>query len=166
MSVTQIGDLTVHTNGDVPAVGTKAPDFLLVDTKLNDVTLQTYKDHRLVLNIFPSVDTSTCAQSVRELNRRAAALSRTVVMCISKDLPFAMKRFCAAEGIDKVITLSDFRTKDFVDNYHVEMTNGPMRGLFARVVVVIDEFGVIQHTEVVPLIGQEPDYDAALKALH
>ena len=166
MSVTKVGNLDVHTNGNVPEVGTKAPDFLLVDTKLNDVTLQSTKGNRLVLNIFPSVDTSTCAQSVREFNRRAAALSRTVVMCISKDLPFAMKRFCAAEGIDRVMALSDFRTRDFVNNYHVEMTEGPMRGLFARVVIVIDEFGIIQHTEVVPLIGEEPDYDAALKALH
>lgn len=164
-AVTKIGDLKVHTNGDIPAVGTKAPGFVLVNTDLKDVTLESYKDHRLVLNIFPSVDTSTCAQSVREFNRRAASLSRTVVMCISKDLPFAMKRFCATEGIDRAIALSDFRTKDFVDNYHVEMTEGPLKGLFARIVIVIDEYGTIKYSEVVPLIGQEPDYDAALKAL-
>jgi len=166
MAVTKVGDLQVHTNGDVPAVGSTAPDFTLTDNKLNDVSLRDYRGHTVVLNIFPSVDTSTCAQSVREFNRRAAALSRTVVLCISKDLPFAMKRFCAAEGIDRVVTLSDFRSNEFSNNYHVSMTDGPLRGLFARVVIVIDEHGIIKHTEVVPLIGQEPDYDAALKALH
>jgi len=166
MSVTKIGDLQVQTNGDVPAAGSTAPDFVLTDNKLNDVSLSNYRGNNVVLNIFPSIDTSTCAQSVREFNRRAVELSRTVVLCISKDLPFAMKRFCAAEGIDRVVTLSDFRSNDFANNYHVTMTNGPMRGLFARVVIVIDEQGVIKHTEVVPLIGQEPDYDAALKALH
>jgi thiol peroxidase len=166
MSVTKIGNSEVHTNGDVPTVGASAPNFTLADNKLNDVSLSTYRGNAVVLNIFPSVDTSTCAQSVREFNRRAASLGSTVVLCISKDLPFAMKRFCAAEGIDKVVTLSDFRSDDFVKNYHVSMTDGPMRGLFARVVIVIDEYGVIKHTEVVPLIGQEPDYDAALKALH
>jgi thiol peroxidase len=166
MSVTKIGDLQVHTNGDVPAPGSTAPDFTLADNKLSDVTLRSFRGHPVVLNIFPSIDTSTCAQSVREFNRRAASLAGAIVLCISKDLPFAMKRFCAAEGIDRVMTLSDFRSDDFKNNYHVAMTDGPMRGLFARVVIVVDEHGVIRHTEVVPLIGQEPDYDTALKALH
>jgi thiol peroxidase len=165
MSVTKIGDLQVNTNGDIPNVGIPAPDFTLTDTKLGDVTLKSLRGNAVVLNIFPSIDTSTCAQSVREFNRRAAAFPKTNVLCISRDLPFAMKRFCAAEGIDRVMALSDFRSKEFSSDYHVEMTEGPLRGLFARVVIVIDEFGVIKHTEVVPVIGQEPNYEAALKAL-
>ncbi|HZY78314.1 MAG TPA: thiol peroxidase [Cyclobacteriaceae bacterium] len=160
-----VGETKVHTNGDLPAVGTTAPDFTLTGNKLNDVSLKEYRGHSVVLNIFPSIDTSTCAQSVREFNRRAANLSRTVVLCIAKDLPYAMRRFCGAEGIDRVVTLSDFRSKDFGNDYHVEMIDGPMRGLFARVVIVIDEYGVVKYTEVVPVIGQEPNYEAALKAL-
>src|SRR4051812_39668635 len=125
----KIGDNEVHTNGEIPAVGKTAPDFTLADNKLNDVSLKNFRGQSVVLNIFPSIDTSTCAMSVREFNRRAAALENTTVLCIAKDLPFAMRRFCAAEGIDKVITLSDFRSKDFASDYHVEMTDGPMRGL-------------------------------------
>jgi thiol peroxidase len=165
MATTLIGNNTVQINGEVPAVGTTAPDFTLADNKLNDVTLKSFRGHSVVLNIFPSIDTSTCAQSVREFNRRAASLPNTTVLCISKDLPFAMRRFCAAEGIDRVMTLSDFRSKDFSNDYHVEMTDGPMRGLFARIVIVIDESGVVRYSEVVPVIGQEPNYDAALRAL-
>jgi thiol peroxidase len=165
MSLTRLGETTVHTNGDIPPVGQPAPAFTLTDNKLQDVTLKSFLGHTVVLNIFPSIDTSTCAQSVREFNRRAASLAKTTVLCISKDLPFAMKRFCAAEGIDRVVTLSDFRSDDFANNYHVEMIDGGMRGLFARVVIVIDELGAIKYTEIVPTIGQEPDYEAALKAL-
>jgi thiol peroxidase len=165
MSKLRVGNIPVHTNGDVPAVGKAAPDFTLTNNKLEDVSLKDLRGHSVVLNIFPSIDTSTCAESVREFNRRAAALSRTFVLCIAKDLPYAMRRFCAAEGIERIITLSDFRSKEFGNDYHVEMTDGPMRGLFARVVIVIDEFGDVKHTEVVPIIGQEPDYDAALKAI-
>jgi thioredoxin-dependent peroxiredoxin len=165
MSKLRVGEIPVHTNGDVPAAGKPAPDFTLTGNKLNDVSLKDFAGRSVVLNIFPSIDTSTCAQSVREFNRRAAALSRTVVLCIAKDLPYAMRRFCAAEGIERVITLSDFRSREFGDNYHVEMVDGPMRGLFARVVIVIDEYGVIKYTEVVPVIGQEPDYEAALDAV-
>src|SRR5690348_10936475 len=161
----KVGDKEVHTNGDIPSVGTQAPDFTLADNKLNDVTLKSFRGQSVVLNIFPSIDTSTCAQSVREFNRRAATLANTTVLCIAKDLPFAMRRFCAAEGIDRVITLSDFRSKNFANDYHVEMTDGPMRGLFARIVIVVDGSGVVKHTEVVPVIGQEPNYEAALKAL-
>jgi thioredoxin-dependent peroxiredoxin len=165
MSSLRVGNIPVHTNGDIPAIGKPAPGFTLTGNKLNDVSLKDFRGQTVVLNIFPSIDTSTCAQSVREFNRRAAALARTTVLCIAKDLPYAMKRFCAAEGIDRVVTLSDFRSKDFGNDYHVEMTDGPMRGLFARVVIVIDEQGTVTHTEVVPVIGQEPDYEAALKAL-
>jgi thiol peroxidase len=166
LSIIKVGNNEVHTNGDIPAIGTTAPGFTLTDNKLTDVTLSQYRGQKVVLNIFPSIDTSTCAQSVREFNRRAAALSDTVVMCIAKDLPYAMRRFCAAEGIDRCITLSDFRSKEFGSAYHVEMTDGPMRGLFARVVIVIDQQGVIKYTEEVPVIGHEPDYDKALRALY
>lgn len=165
MANLRVRDIPVNTNGDIPAVGNAAPDFTLTDNKLNDVSLKDFGGRSVVLNIFPSIDTSTCAQSVREFNKRAAALSGTIVLCIAKDLPYAMRRFCAAEGIDRVITLSDFRSKDFGNDYHVEMIDGPMRGLFARVVIVIDEKGTVKHTEVVPVIGQEPDYEAALKSL-
>jgi thiol peroxidase len=165
MSNLKVGNIPVRTNGDIPGVGKAAPDFTLTNNKLEDVSLKDFRGQSVVLNIFPSIDTSTCAQSVREFNRRAAVLSRTVVLCIAKDLPYAMRRFCGAEGIERVITLSDFRSKDFGNDYHVEMVDGPMRGLFARVVLVIDEFGVVKHTEVVPIIGQEPDYEAALKSL-
>lgn len=165
MSNLKVGNVPVRTNGDVPVVGKPAPDFTLSNNKLEDVSLKDFKGSSVVLNIFPSIDTSTCAQSVREFNRRAAVLSRTVVLCISKDLPYAMRRFCGAEGIERVITLSDFRSKDFGNDYHVEMTDGPMRGLFARVVIVIDDVGVVKYSNVVPVIGQEPDYEAALNAL-
>lgn len=161
----KVGDNEVHTNGDIPAVGKTAPDFTLTDNKLNDVSLKSFRGHSVVLNIFPSIDTSTCALSVREFNRRAAALTNTTVLCIAKDLPFAMRRFCAAEGIDRVMTLSDFRSEDFAKDYHVEMIDGPMRGLFARIVIVVDGSGVVKYTEVVPVIGQEPNYESALKAL-
>lgn len=165
MSNLKVGNIPVRTNGDVPRVGQTAPDFTLTNNKLEDVSLKDFRGHQVVLNIFPSIDTSTCAQSVREFNRRAAVLSRTVVLCIAKDLPYAMRRFCAAEGIERVITLSDFRSKDFGNDYHVEMIDGPMRGLFARVVIVIDEHGIVKHVEVVPIIGQEPDYEAALQSV-
>lgn len=117
------------------------------------------------MNIFPSIDTRTCAASVREFNKRAADLSNTFVLCISKDLPFAMRRFCGAEGIDKVITLSDFRNLGFSKAYGVEMIDGAMTGLHARCIVVIGADGMVKHTEIVPTIGQEPDYDSALKVI-
>lgn len=165
MSTLKVGNIPVRTNGSVPGVGQPAPGFTLANNKLEDVSLKDFQGRSVVLNIFPSIDTSTCAQSVREFNRRAAALSGTVVLCIAKDLPYAMRRFCAAEGIERVITLSDFRSREFGEDYHVEMVDGPMRGLFARVVIVIDEHGIVMHSEVVPVIGQEPDYEAALMAV-
>jgi thiol peroxidase len=133
---------------------------------MKDVTLDSYKGKRVVLNIYPSIDTSTCAASVREFNRRAGSLNHTVVLCISRDLPYAMTRFCAAEGIENVVTLSDFRYPEFADKYGVMMANGRMKSLFARVVIILDEQGKITYEELVPVIGQEPDYDAALKALN
>ena len=165
MAQTHIGENLVNTNGDLPAVGSTAPDFTLTGNDLKDVQLSQFAGKSVVLNIFPSVDTRVCAMSVREFNKRAATLSETVVLCISKDLPFAMRRFCGAEGIDKVITLSDYRNEEFIKSYGVKMVDGSMRGLMARAIVVLDKSGKVKYNELVPVIGQEPNYDAALKAI-
>ena len=165
MAQTKLGENVVNTNGSLPAIGSSAPYFLLAGIDLKEARLNDYAGKNIVMNIFPSIDTSVCAMSVREFNKRAAALPETVVLCISKDLPFAFRRFCGAEGIDKVICLSDFRNKGFSKSYGVEMIDGGMSGLFARTVVVIDKQGKIIYTELVPVIGQEPDYTAALDAL-
>jgi len=165
MAQTKLGDQTVNTLGDLPSVGSKAPDFVLIGNDLKEVGMSSFAGKNLVMNIFPSIDTRTCAASVREFNKRAADLSNTFVLCISKDLPFAMRRFCGAEGIDKVITLSDFRNLGFSKAYGVEMIDGAMTGLHARCIVVIGADGMVKHTEIVPTIGQEPDYDSALKVI-
>jgi thiol peroxidase len=165
MSQTKLGENVVNTNGALPSVGGSAPDFTLSGNDLKEVNLKSFSGKNVILNIFPSIDTNVCATSVREFNKRAANLNNTVVLCISKDLPFAMKRFCGAEGIDKVVTLSDFKSNDFVNNYGVKMTDGALNGLMARAIVVIDSTGKVKYTELVPQIGQEPNYDAALKAL-
>lgn len=165
MAQTKLGDRVVNTNGDLPAIGSVAPGFTLVGNDLKEINSTTFAGKNVVLNIFPSVDTSTCATSVREFNKRAAALSNTVVLCISKDLPFAMRRFCGAEGIDKVMTLSDFRDLGFSKAYGVLMMEGVMAGFFARCVVVIGTDGKVKYTEMVPTVGQEPNYEAALKAI-
>jgi len=165
MAQTHIGENLVNTNGDLPAVGSTAPDFTLTGNDLKDVQLKQFAGKSVVLNIFPSVDTRVCAMSVREFNKRASSLSDTVVLCISKDLPFAMRRFCGAEGIDKVITLSDFRNEDFTKSYGVKMLDGSMQGLMARAIVVLDKNGKVRYNELVPVIGQEPNYDAALNAI-
>lgn len=164
MAQTKLGDNTVNTAGDLPKIGVIAPDFTLADITLKNVSLHQFKGKNVVLNIFPSIDTGVCATSVREFNKRATSLDNTVVISISKDLPFAFRRFCGAEGIDKVVTLSDFRDIEFAKDYGMEMIEGGMRGLFARAIVVIDEQGKVKHTEVVASIGQEPDYEAALAA--
>jgi thioredoxin-dependent peroxiredoxin len=166
MAQTKLGENTVTTNGELPTVGSMAPDFSLTGIDLKESTLKTYVGKKVVLNIFPSIDTGVCATSVREFNKRAASLQNTVVLCVSKDLPFAFKRFCGAEGIDKVVSLSDFKNKGFSKNYGVEMIDGGMAGFFARAIVVIDENGKITHTELVPAIGKEPNYDAAIEALN
>jgi thioredoxin-dependent peroxiredoxin len=165
MAQTKLGDTTVNTNANLPAVGSAAPDFTLVGLDLKEVGLKDYAGKNIVLNIFPSIDTRVCATSVREFNKRASSLDNTVVLCISKDLPFAFSRFCGAEGIDKVVSLSDFRNKGFSKNYGVELVDGGFEGLDARAIVVIDNKGKIAHTELVPSIGQEPNYDAALAAV-
>ena len=165
MAQTKLGNNTVNTMGELPPVGSPAPDFTLVNNDLKEVGLSDFKGKKAVLSIFPSIDTGVCATSVREFNKRATALNNTVVLSISKDLPFAFKRFCGAEGIDKVITLSDFKNKGFSKSYGMELKDGALAGLFARAIVVIDEAGTVKHTELVAAIGQEPDYEAALKAL-
>jgi thiol peroxidase len=155
----------VNTAGSLPEVGSQAPDFKLTKTDLSDVGLQEYKGKRIVLNIFPSVDTGVCAASVRQFNQRVSDLDNTVVISASKDLPFAHKRFCEAEGIKNVVATSEMRDTSFSDAYKVTMTNGPLAGLFSRAVVVIDENGKVTYTEQVPEITQEPDYDKVIDAL-
>ena len=157
--------LTIKLNGVLPAVGSQAPNFKGTKTDLSDVHLEDYRGKRVVLNIFPSVDTGVCAASVRRFNAEASKLENTVVLCISKDLPFAQARFCGAEGLDKVIPLSTFRCNCFTDGYGLLQTDGPLYGLLARAVVVIDEAGKILYTELVPEITNEPNYEAALAAL-
>ncbi|MDO4770814.1 thiol peroxidase [Porphyromonas sp.] len=151
--------------GHQPVVGEIAPDFVAVKADLSEISLGELKGRRVVLNIFPSIDTGVCAQSVRAFNEHAAALDNTVVLCVSKDLPFAQARFCGAEGIDKVMTVSMFRNADFDLDYGVRIDTGALRGLLARAVVVIDAEGKIIYNELVPEIGQEPDYEAVISAL-
>ena len=153
-----------HTSGELPAVGSPAPSFSLVGSDLSEVTSESFAGKKVVLNIFPSIDTPTCAASVRAFNERAAGLDNTVVLCVSEDLPFAAGRFCGAEGIENVTTGSAFRS-DFAEAYGVKLEEGPLAGLTARAVVVIDENGTVAHTQLVGEIADEPDYDAALDAL-
>ncbi len=155
----------IHTAGSLPRVGSSAPDFTIVKTDLSTMSLGEYKGKKVVLNIFPSLDTPVCATSVRRFNVEAAKLDNTVILCISKDLPFAQKRFCAAEGINHVITGSEYRDSSFSDAYGIRILDGPLAGLFARAIVAIDEKGKVTYTEMVPEIGQEPDYDRVLAAI-
>ena len=155
----------INTSGDLPAVGGAAPAFTLTTKGLGSVSSEELAGGRVVLNIFPSVDTGTCAASVRVFNERAAGLDDTTVLCVSADLPFAAGRFCEAEGIENVITGSVFRNREFMDDYGVGMVDGPLEGLCARAVVVIDGDGTVLYSHLVPEIVDEPDYDAALAAL-
>lgn len=161
--ITLAGD-PVNTIGELPAIGDTAPDFVLVEKDLSEVKKSELPEGRVILNIFPSVDTGVCAASVRRFNQLASALDNTTVVCVSKDLPFAFERFCGAEGIDGVITASTFRSS-FGEDYGVTQADGPMAGFLSRAVVVIDSDGKVIYTEQVPEIKQEPDYDAALAAL-
>jgi thiol peroxidase len=165
MAETKFGGNPVHTVGELPAVGSPAPAFELAGGDLSNVTLSDFSGRRLVLNIFPSIDTPTCAASVRRFNELAASMENTTVLNVSADLPFAQSRFCGAEGIDKVQSASTFRNGDFGDTYGVRVADSKLAGLMARAVVVVDEQGQVSHTELVPDIAQEPDYDAALTAL-
>lgn len=165
MATVTLGGDTVHTSGTLPSIGSKAPNFKLTGTDLTSKSLSDYAGQQLVLNIFPSVDTGTCAQSVREFNKAASALENTKVLCISKDLPFAMARFCGAEGLDNVENLSDFRDGSFGKTYGLDFTDGAFEALLSRCVVVIDANGNVTYTEQVPEIADEPNYKAALDAL-
>ncbi|ARD42370.1 thiol peroxidase [Actinomyces gaoshouyii] len=161
--ITRHGD-PITTIGTLPAVGVEAPAFELAGADLAPVTSESLRGERLVLNIFPSIDTGVCATSVREFNKRAASLENTTVLCVSADLPFAHARFCGAEGIDGVLTASSFRST-FGTDYGVTITDTPMAGLLSRAVVVLDAQGTVLYTEQVPDISQEPDYEAAIAAL-
>lgn len=154
----------VHTIGTLPAVGSTIKDFALVDSGLNVKTLENFDGKRKVFNIFPSIDTPTCAASSRKFNEEASGLDNTVVINVSKDLPFALGRFCAAEGLNNVETLSDFRSS-FGDDYEVTITDSPLKGLLSRAVIVTDENNKVVYTEQVPEIADEPNYEAALSAL-
>lgn len=154
------------TSGELPAVGSPAPEFRLTGVDLRDFSLSDFKGQRVVLNIFPSVDTSTCATSVRRFNQLASSLQNTKVLCVSRDLPFAHRRFCGAEGIENVVSASEYKDHSFSERYGVEITSGSaLIGLMCRAIVVINESGVVVHTELVADIGNEPNYDAALAAL-
>ena len=165
MASITLGGNPIHTNGELPAVGSKATDFNMVKTDLGTATLADFAGSKVVLKIFPSIDTGTCAASVRKFNEKASALANTKVLCISRDLPFAQKRFCGAEGLENVINLSDFKEGSFGKNYGLEITDGPLAGLHSRVVIVLDENGTILHIEQVKEIADEPNYDAALAVL-
>jgi thioredoxin-dependent peroxiredoxin len=164
MATTALGDNPAYTIGDLPRPGSTAPSYTLTGTDLADVTSESLAGRRVVLNIFPSVDTGTCAASVRRFNEFAADLDNTTVICASADLPFAFRRFCGTEGINDVVPASSFRSS-FGTDFGVTLTNTAMRGLLARSVVVVDTDGTVLHTELVPSIGIEPDYDAAVAAL-
>lgn len=155
----------IHTNGNLPKVGEKAPNFTLVKNDLSRVSLSDYKGKNVVLNVFPSIDTGVCATSVRTFNQEASQLENTIVLCVSKDLPFANGRFCGAEGITNVETLSDFDGGGFGNDYEVLLIDGPLKGLLARSIVVVDASGTVVHTELVDDIVNEPNYAAAIDAL-
>ncbi len=163
-SVTLRGN-PINTIGELPKLGDKAPDFRLVNGELQDVSLASYRGKRKVLNIVPSLDTPVCATSTRKFNEAAGKVPNTVVLVVSSDLPFASKRFCTAEGLKNVVPLSLMRSRDFAKSYGVLIVDGPLAGITARAVVVLDENDKVIHRELVPEIGQEPNYDAALKAL-
>lgn len=164
MATTAFKGSPVQTSGDLPQVGAKTPEFSLCGTDLSDVSAASFAGKKIILNIFPSVDTGVCAASVRTFNKEAAELSDAVVLNVSADLPFGMARFCGAEGLEDVHNASSFRS-EFGDDFGVTMTDGPLRGLLARSVVVVDAEGTVLHSELVADITQEPNYEAALGAV-
>ena len=165
MAEITLGGNPIHTLGELPAVGTKAPDFSLTANDLSVKRLTDFSGKKVILNIFPSLDTSTCATSVRTFNEKASSLDNTIVICVSRDLPFAQSRFCGTEGLKNVITLSDFANGSFGKDYALEITDGPMAYLHSRAIVVIDENGTISYTEQVGEIADEPNYEAAISSL-
>lgn len=156
---------TIHTSGNLPEKGSKAPNFNLTAVDLSTKTLADFQGLQLILNIFPSIDTGTCAQSVRQFNKEASNLENTKVLCISRDLPFAQARFCGAEGLENVINLSDFKNGTFGKTYGLDFIDGPLETLHSRCIVVINSEGTVTHTEQVAEIVDEPNYEAALAAL-
>ncbi|WP_425389817.1 thiol peroxidase [Ekhidna sp.] len=166
MAKITLGGTDTTTIGDLPAVGTAAPDFTLVSKDMKEKTLASYHGQKVILNIYPSIDTGVCAMSTKKFNEEASKLENTRIICVSMDLPFALKRYCDAEGIDNLDSLSNFRDSgSFGRHYGVEIFDGAFKGLNARAIVVIDEAGVVKYTEMVPEIGQEPDYEKALAAI-
>ena len=165
MATITLAGNTIHTNGALPVVGYQAPDFVLVDADLNNRGLADYAGKKKLLNIVPSLDTPVCATSTRKFNEHAKGRSDVVMLVISADLPFAMKRFCGMEGLNNVVPLAMMRSRDFARDYGVLISDGPLAGITARAVVVLDEHNIVRHAELVPEIKQEPDYDAALKHL-
>ncbi|MEE9369036.1 MAG: thiol peroxidase [Pontiella sp.] len=155
----------IHTAGELPAVGSTAPAFTSVKTDLSECSLSDFSGKKVVLNIFPSIDTGICAASTHRFNKEVGSLENTVVLCVSADLPFALGRFCGAEGLENVVPVSIFRNPEFGSGYGVTIVDGPLAGVLSRAVVVIDEAGTVAYTEQVPEIAQEPDYEAALAAL-
>lgn len=165
MAAITLGGNPIHTSGELPAVGTQLTDFKLVQNDLSVASLSTFAGKNLVLNIFPSVDTGTCATSVRKFNESASSLKNTAVLCISRDLPFAQKRFCGAEGLENVVNLSDFQEGAFGKTNGLTIVDGPLAGLHSRAIIVVNADGKIIHTEQVSEIANEPNYEAALAAL-
>lgn len=165
MAKITLGGNPVETVGNLPKVGNDAPNFNLINTDLSEKTLADYKGSKVVLNIFPSVDTGTCATSVRTFNKKASEVENTKIICISRDLPFAMSRFCGAEGIDNLDMLSDFKTGEFGHDYGLAFKNGPFETLHSRCIVILDENGKVIYTEQVEEVADEPNYEAALSAL-
>ncbi|MBJ6367302.1 thiol peroxidase [Snuella sedimenti] len=165
MATVSLKGTLINTIGSLPKIGSVAPDFELTKTDLSDVTLNDYKGSKVILNIFHSLDTGTCANSVRKFNEEASKLENTKILCISKDLPFANGRFCESEGIENLEVLSDFRNGNFGKNYNLEYVDGPIRGLLSRCIIVLDENSKVLHTEQVYDVVTEPDYKSALNAL-
>ena len=164
-----MSQITIHSNpintiGNLPAIGSKAPEFVIVGTDLAPKTLADYSHKTIILNVFPSLDTETCANSVRTFNKQVGQLEDTVVLCVSKDLPFAHARFCTTEGLTDVVGLSDFRTTDFGEAYGLTLIDGPLQGLLARAVIIIQE-GIVVYTQLVPEITAEPNYQEVLEFL-
>jgi len=156
---------TIHTSGELPGIGSKAPSFKLTKADLSDLKLEELSGKKIILNIFPSIDTAVCASSVRKFNEQANSLTNTSVLCISRDLPFAQARFCGAEGLKNVVTLSEMKDKNFGESYGITIKDGPLEGLLARSVVILDENGNVVYTELVPEITQEPNYEKAISAI-
>jgi thiol peroxidase len=166
MATVKLDGIEVHTSGELPEKGTIAPGFILVKSDLTELSLSDLHGQRLVLNILPSIETSVCASSVRQFNQLASSMENVKILCISKDLPFAFHRFCIAEGIENVITLSNFRDDgDFAKKYGVLLEDGAFKGLNARAILILDEKGKVVYNELVDDIGNEPDYDAVMKVL-